>query len=150
MLSTVLYSPSLAQSVKDVESQTASEHQSADTATVPIVRVVVVGDLPRRPRPLVPLYASLAGLATADAYMTLWGVRHGAVEKNPMMRSAAHNPYALVGLKAATTATTVLLTEQVWSDHPKRAVWTMIGINLANGWLVWHNSRVIGRVGNMP
>jgi hypothetical protein len=122
------------------------QEERTSTDVEPLIRLRVVAPTPNRPAALFPLYLGLGGLSAADAGLTLWGTGQGATEANPAMRGVARHPFGLFGVKAVSSAATILLTERVWRDHPRRAVWTMVGINFANALIVWHNSRVVANL----
>lgn len=95
-----------------------------------------------RPAALVPLYGSLAALNALDVHSTLKGLATGTVrEANPLMRPFVRNQGAFIALKAATTATAILLTEKSRKKHPRRAVVIMFVTNAAMAAVVAHNYR---------
>jgi hypothetical protein len=62
---------------------------------------------------LVPLYVSFAVLQALDAHSTLRALDAGASEANPLMERIAHNPPALVAIKAGVAASTIYLVDKV-------------------------------------
>lgn len=79
-----------------------------------------------RPAMLMPLYIGQVALQTYDGYSTIAGIQQGGSEANPFVGGLASRPAAFWAVKAASTATTIWLTERMWRDHPKRAVVLMI------------------------
>lgn len=110
----------------------ASVASAADADDPPRVVASVVSErATERPGGLMPLYVMLASLQAYDAYTTLVGVTHGAVEQNPLVGAAAAQSSALWTIKAVSTATTIYFAEQLWRDHRKtQAIALMV---VANG-----------------
>jgi len=82
-----------------------------------------------RPSSLVPLYVSLAALQGYDAMQTFAGTRSGLTEANPLL--AGGQPAAVLGVKAAATASSIFLAERLWRGrHRTAAVGVML---LSNG-----------------
>src|SRR5438552_1761183 len=85
---------------------------------------------PSRPAMLMPLYLGNVALQTYDGYSTLRGGRQGLPEGNPLVGELAMRPAAFWAIKAASTATSILLTERLWRNHKaKQAVVVMIITN---------------------
>src|SRR5687768_4530109 len=60
---------------------------------------------PRRPKALIPLYATFASLQVLDVHSTTRALDRGAVEANPVMKGVVSSPAGMLALKAgATTA----------------------------------------------
>ena len=86
---------------------------------------------PSRGTLLPALYVGLAGLNAFDAYTTSWGVAHGAVEANAMMRGVASNAPALWAVKGSITAGTIIVAERLWRQNRRAsAIAVMV---LSNG-----------------
>ena len=101
---------------------------------------------PRAPRGVLPaLYVGISTLQALDAHSTLRAIRAGHIEQNPLMRWTTAHPVALVSIKAAATATTILVTERIRKKHPKRAVLFMAAINAAYTAVVVHNYRAASK-----
>src|SRR5262245_27004691 len=82
---------------------------------------------PSRPPALVPLYVGGVGLQAYDGYSTLRGVRQGNPETNPLVGGLTDRPAAFWSIKMISTATSILLTEQLWREgHRKQAIVMMI------------------------
>ncbi len=91
---------------------------------------------------LVPLYASFALLQALDAHSTLRAVDGGAAEANPIMGAIAHEPVALLAVKAGLTASTIYLVEKVRVRSRGAAIALMAVLNSAYVTIVAHNYRV--------
>jgi hypothetical protein len=100
---------------------------------------------PKRPAPLVPLYASLAALQGLDIYTTSKAVSGGAAEANPAMKPVAGKPWAATAVKAAATATSIFFIERAWKQNRKGAVILATAINVATAAVVAHNVNVSSR-----
>ena len=97
-----------------------------------------------RPSALPALYVGSVVLQAFDAYSTLKVVGLGGNEANPVMRSAASNPAALIGVKAVVTAASILAAERMWKDHHRTgAVVTMVVSNGFMALVAAHNASVI-------
>jgi hypothetical protein len=94
-----------------------------------------------RPRVLPALYVSFGALQALDAHSTLRALGRGQVEGNPVMRGIAAQPAAVVGVKAATAAGTIFLTEKLWRRHRTAAIVLMVALNAGYAAVVAHNYR---------
>lgn len=92
-----------------------------------------------RPALLPALYVTLGAMQILDVYSTQTALRAGAHEANPTMAPVAHSSAAMFGLKAATTASTILLTERMWKKNRVGAVVLMTVINGATAAVAMHN-----------
>jgi hypothetical protein len=135
---TLFASPELTQEAVNAPSQPSAVN--ADTPTQP--KPATPAEL-KRPKIMVPLYASYAALQLLDAKTTLTGIQQGAVETNPLVNKMASNPGLLVGMKLATVAATVYAGELLWKRNRLAAVVTMIALNSGYAAIVAHNYRVI-------
>ena len=111
-----------------------------DIAVVPILATDAKA---RRPRALMPLYASFASLQVLDVHSTTRAVDRGAVEMNPLMKGIAGNPLGMLAIKAGATTGVVYAGEQLWKRNKTAAVIFMIAANTAMGLVVQHNYRVV-------
>ena len=91
------------------------------------------------------LYYGYAALQMTDAATTVFSVNRGAREANPLLQSAARNPAAMIGLKAATIAGTILTLENVRKEHPVVATASLIAINATLAVVAVNNVSVIAR-----
>jgi hypothetical protein len=94
------------------------------------------------PRGLLPaLYAGNIALQVMDTHSTFRALDAGLVESNPVMGWATEHPVAFVSMKAAATATTILVSEKIRKKYPWRAALFMAGVNTAYALIVSHNYR---------
>jgi len=99
-----------------------------------------VDKTPRWVRPA--LYGGLVTLQALDAHSTFRAIDAGHGETNPLMQWTVEHPLALVSIKAAATAATVLVAEKIRKRYPKRALVFMAAVNAAYAAIVIHNYRV--------
>jgi hypothetical protein len=99
----------------------------------------------RRPRAVLPLYATFAALQILDAHSTTRALKNGGIEANPVISSFAGNTGALYATKLATTAATIYAVEKLWPKNRVAAILTMVAINSAYTFVVRHNYGVAGR-----
>jgi hypothetical protein len=161
LLSTVAYAQQTAPTpdrLSAVQTRPAAEPQPDAATREPIQLEPVRTDLqpeaprafaarvpPRRPRSLVPLYITFGTLQALDAHSTLRGISSGQREANPVVNGLAGRPGAVVAIKAATAATTILVTEQIWKRNRLAAVATMVAVNSAYAVIAAHNYRMASR-----
>jgi hypothetical protein len=107
----------------------------------PVPRPAGIEIASQRPAALVPLYISFATLQMLDAHSTTRALRHGRVEANPLMAPFAGNPAALAGVKAATAAGTIYVSERLRKRNRTAAIALMIALNTATAAIVAHNYR---------
>lgn len=93
----------------------------------------------KRPSMLTALYASLGAVQAWDLYSTSAALKAGAHEANPTVASFASNKGAMLGMKAATTAGTILMAERMWKKNRTGAVVMMTVINGAMAAVAMHN-----------
>ena len=115
--------------------------QPSSPGTTPLKRRVGTPVEPARPSLLVPLYVTFGALQGLDAHSTMRAIAHGAHEANPFVAPFGHNPAALVAMKAATTAGTIVLAERLRRKHPLKAVVMMTAVNVAYAAIVAANYR---------
>jgi Domain of unknown function (DUF5658) len=96
---------------------------------------------PERPKLLVPMYISFAGLQVIDAHSTIKAVDRGYIEANPLVASSTRNRAAFVALKVAATASVIVGTERLWRHNRVAAVIAIAAINGAYAAIVAHNYR---------
>jgi hypothetical protein len=95
----------------------------------------------KRPPALPLLYATLGVMQVWDIYSTSAALHGGAKESNPAAAPFARNTGSMVGLKAATTASTIFFAERLWKTNKAGAVVMMVGINSATAAVSMHNMR---------
>ena len=120
---------------------TAAEERSSRLGSTPLTYRVVTPIEPARPSLLVPLYVTFGTLQALDAHSTMRALENGAREANPMVAPFGENPAALVAMKAATTAGTIVLAERLRRKHPVKAMVMMTAVNVAYAAIVAANYR---------
>ena len=113
---------------------------SRDVAVAP---VLVPDAKARRPKALLPLYASFASLQVLDVHSTTRAVDRGAVEMNPLMKGIVGSPVGMLAVKAGATTGVVYAGEQLWKRNKAAGVLFMIAANTAMAWVVQHNYRAV-------
>jgi hypothetical protein len=122
----------------------AAEAANTTLAAAPAAAVATEWHLPRRPAVLPALYVGSALLQAFDAYSTMKALSMGGHEANPLMKGAASNPMALIGIKAAMSAASIMTAERMWKNHNRvGAIATMAASNVFMGWVAMHNASVI-------
>ena len=96
---------------------------------------------PDSSRPLVPLYVSFAVLQALDVHSTTRALNAGAVEGNPLLRGVAHQPAALIAVKAGGAASTIWLSHKLAKRSKAGAFILMTAVNSAYAMVVAHNYR---------
>lgn len=94
-----------------------------------------------RPAILPALYATFGAMQAWDIYSTRAAIQAGAREANPAATAFAGNAGSLLGLKAATTASTIFFAERMWKKNKVGAVVMMAAINGATAAVSMHNMR---------
>jgi len=94
-----------------------------------------------RPAVLPALYATLGAMQVWDMASTAAALKAGAHEANPAAAPFATNRGAMLGLKAATTASTILFAERAWKKNKAAAVVMMVAVNGAMASVAVHNMR---------
>ncbi len=92
-----------------------------------------------RPAALPALYAGLGALQAWDIYSTSAALHTGAKESNPAAAPFAGNAGSMIGLKAATTASTIFFAERLWKTNRVGALVMMAAINAASAAASMHN-----------
>ena len=128
------------------ENETPLERQQRlDAAQRAIVAPLtpLAGYVPREKRPaaLPALYATLGAMQAWDVYSTSAALKAGAREANPTATPFAGNAGKMMGLKAATTASTIFLTERMWKKNKVGAIVVMAAINGATAAVSMNNMR---------
>lgn len=112
---------------------------------LPTVTLAQDAPAPRRDQgTFLSLYASFAALQALDAHSTLRALNHGGVEANPFMRGVAGHPAALLSVKAATAAATIVMTEKLRKRSRVGAIAVMVGVTSAYAAVVAHNYSIGG------
>ncbi len=107
----------------------------------PAPTVAVVQPKVARPVMLPVLYATLGATQAWDVYSTRSALRAGAREANPATAVFSSNSGALMGMKVATTAGTILFAERMWKKNRVAAIVMLAAINGATAAVSMHNMR---------
>ena len=94
-----------------------------------------------RPAVLPALYATLGAMQAWDMFSTRAALQAGAREANPTAAPFAGNAGSMLGLKAATTASTIFFAERMWKKNKVGAIVMMVAINGATAAVSMHNMR---------
>ena len=94
-----------------------------------------------RPAILPALYATLVAMQAWDLYSTNAAMKAGGREANPTVAAFAGNASALIGLKAATTASTIFFAERMWKKNRMGAIVMLVAVNGATAAISMHNMR---------
>ncbi len=146
-----LRSSAFAQEIDATEMPAAVRIQAADLLELPAPSRIIRDTTSSQPATgwsAPALHASLAvtfvGLQAVDVATTLHAVRSGkGVEANLLVGGLANHPAALIAVKGALTAATVLSINSFSKKHPKSAVFAMIGLNAASAVIVGSNFAII-------
>lgn len=94
-----------------------------------------------RPAALPVLYLTLGAMQAWDIYSTSAALHAGAKESNPAAAPFVGNARSMIGLKAATTASTIFFAERLWKTNKVGAVVMMMAINGASAAVSMRNMR---------
>ena len=115
---------------------------AAAAAQMPSAPIQAWPGVPQSPRGLMPaLYAGNIALQVMDTHSTFRALDAGLVESNPLMGWTTAHPVAFVSMKAAATASTILVAEKIRKKYPRRAALFMAGVNTAYALIVLDNYR---------
>jgi hypothetical protein len=95
----------------------------------------------KRPAALPVLYVSLGALQVLDIYSTNSALQVGAREANPAASPFAGSTGAMIGLKTATTASSIFFAERLWKKNKAGAIIMMAAVNGAAAAVSIHNLR---------
>jgi hypothetical protein len=117
-----------------------------EESVAPFVRL----QAPRRPASLAgatllrSLHVGLAVSQAYDVYSTTTAIRRGAIELNPLLKSAVGSRAAFIGLKVAMTAGPIYEAEKLWKkNHRVAAIALMAASNGIMMAVARHNSAVM-------
>ena len=94
-----------------------------------------------RPAILPALYVALGAVQAWDVYSTRAAVTAGAREANPTAAPFAKNSGSMLGLKAATTASTIFFAERMWRKNKVGAIVMLVAVNGATAAISMQNMR---------
>jgi hypothetical protein len=106
-----------------------------------LLLVLMPAQLFAQERPLAPLYASFAVLQALDVHSTTRALDDGATEANPLLRQVAHQPAALIAVKAGGAASTLWLSHKLAKRNRTSAFILMTALNSTYAMVVAHNYR---------
>lgn len=92
-----------------------------------------------RPAALPALYATLGAMQAWDIYSTSAALKAGATEANPSAKPFVGNAGSMLGLKVATTASTIFFAERMWKKNKVGAIVMMVAVNGATAAISMHN-----------
>ena len=123
---------------------------AAATPTAPLSTAPIAGQRwtpVQRPSILPALYVGSAVLQAFDAYSTLSGLKAGASEANPLMKSATSSPVAFIGIKATVTVASIMAAERMWRGHNRiGAIEVMAATNGMMAMVAAHNASVLSTI----
>ena len=124
----------------------AQEPLTTDSDVVNAVQVPTqkaVRSTEKRPAALLPLYVSFATLQVLDIHSTRYGLEHGAVEGNPVMKGVTGTTTGMAAVKAAGTAGVIFISEKLRTRNKAAAIALMAASNSMMIWVVQHNYRAL-------
>jgi hypothetical protein len=92
------------------------------------------------------LYASYTALQAYDIYSTRQALSRGAVEANPLMQGVAGNTGAMIAVKAAVAAGTIVAAERLWKTNKPAAIAIMVASNGVAAMVAARNARTLGQL----
>jgi hypothetical protein len=113
----------------------------ASVAVVPMAPMSTYEPAVKRPAILPALYVALGAMQAWDVYSTRAALNAGAREANPTAMAFSGNAGSLLGLKAATTASTIFFAERMWKKNKVGAVVMLAAIKGATAAVSMHNMR---------
>jgi hypothetical protein len=94
-----------------------------------------------RPAILPALYVALGAVHAWDVYSTRAALAAGARETNPTAAPFARNAGSMLGLKAATTVSTIFFAERLWKKNKVGAIVMLAAVNGATAAVSMQNMR---------
>jgi hypothetical protein len=91
------------------------------------------------------VYAGYGVLQALDVHSTLRALDNRGVEGNPLLRSIASSPAALISVKAASTVGVIYFIERLRKKNATAALVLSIGVTSLQAVVVAHNYRVARR-----
>ena len=117
----------------------AAEPDATDTTRTSPARISAQVPHAKRGMVLPALYGMLGAMQVWDVYSTSTALNAGAKERNPAAAVFAENTGQLIGLKMATTASTIFFAERMWKKNKAAAIIMMVAINGATAAVSLHN-----------
>ena len=94
-----------------------------------------------RPAILPALYVALGAVQAWDVYSTRAALAAGAREANPTAAAFTQSSGSMLGLKAATTASTIFFAERMWRKNKVGAIVMLVAVNGATAAVSMNNMR---------
>ena len=120
---------------------------AADDAAAPAAATTVVSArltrVVSRPAMLPALYVSYTALQAYDVYSTKQALTRGAVEANPLMQGVVGNTGAMIAVKAAVAAGTIVAAERLWKTNKAAAIAVMVASNGVTAMVAARNARTL-------
>jgi len=130
----------------DSPKDTADAPSAKDAETTPPLKLQPSGASFVGASALRSMYVSLGALQAYDVYSTSKALRHGAIERNPLLQNTVGNRALFIGLKVAMTAGPVYEAEKLWRNHHRiGAIALMAASNGIMMGVAAHNSSIIKR-----
>ena len=128
----------------DVTATSPVKDEGESTAPSPFVRLQPRSGSFAGASLLRSMHVSLGALQVYDVYSTQKAMRHGAVERNPLLQNTVANRAAFVGLKIAMTVGPIYEAEKLWRNHHRiGAIALMAASNGIMMGVAAHNASVI-------
>ena len=114
---------------------------NAGGVIVPMAPLSAYAQHIERPAILPALYVALGAVQAWDVYSTRAALAAGAREANPTAAPFAQSAGSMLGLKAATTASTIFFAERMWKKNKVGAIVMLVAVNGATAAVSMHNMR---------
>lgn len=82
-------------------------------------------------------------LDSLDVVSTLYGVKHGLYEKNPLAKWHIKNPSLTFVLHYVLNLATIKITDIVFKGNERLGWIVIIGLNLIKGYIVYRNFKIL-------
>ena len=138
-------------SVASTASAAEKEEMTLTNAGGVIVPMAPMSDYaPRIERPAIlpALYVALGAVQAWDVYSTRAALTAGAREANPTAAPFAKSSGSMLGLKAATTASTIFFAERMWKKNKVGAIVMLVAVNGATAAISMQNMRNAQKLGS--
>ena len=114
---------------------------NAGGVLVPMAPMAAYAPHLERPAILPALYVALGAVQVLDVYSTRAALAAGAREANPTAAPFAKQSGSMLGLKAATTASTIFFAERMWKKNKVGAIVMLVAVNGATAAVSMQNMR---------
>ena len=120
---------------------------NAGAVIVPMAPMSAYAPTRERPAILPALYVALGAVQAWDVYSTRAALTAGAREANPTAAPFAKSSGSMLGLKAATTASTIFFAERMWKKNKVGAIVMLVAVNGATAAVSMQNMRNAKKLG---